>query len=320
VTPPPVAVAWFAGIAPVAVRGPAAVPWARLVDRLTDVPEYAAGLDKRSAPGWAPIVWSAGAERYRKAGNVGALSALVADLDALPGGLDGLDRAAAELRGNAPRGPVASAWHTSWSATVDTPRARLVMPLAKPCPAPHWPAVWAAAARWLHDAAELDLDPACKDAARWYLLPGLPVDAPAERWAGIGAASHPGAALDWRWLVAAYPEPVRDAPRPYAEPERTRPDADWRDLDARRAEGWMRGKVRALQGVPVGGRNTALLAALVDAYRLSAAGHLADRDHWCRELQRVAVERGLGANEASHALSRAAHIAGEKPGWTWPND
>lgn len=317
--PPPVAVAWFRGVEPVPVPGPAVLPWARLVDRLTTFPHLPAGLDKRAAPGWAPLAWAEGAPHRRAAVNVGALSALVFDLDALPGGLDALDRAAAELRGNAPRAPLACAWHTSWRSTEDEPRARLVLPLAEPCPVARWPAVWAAAARWLRAEVQLDPDPACKDAGRWYLLPGLPEDAARERWQGIGAASHPGAALDWRWLVADWPEPP-PPPSTARPPERTRPDADWRDLDARRAEGWMRGKVRALKAIPEGGRNTALLAALVDAYRLSAAGHLADRDRWCADLRHVARERGLGDAEVTHADKRAAHIAGEKAGWIWPND
>ncbi len=319
-SPPPVAVAWFAGIAPVPVRGPAAVPWARLVDRLTDVPEYAAGLDKLSAPGWAPIVWAAGAERHRKAGNVAALSALVADLDELPGGVDALDRAAAELRGNAPSGPVACAWHTSWRSTVDEPRARLVVPFAEPCPRSHWPLVWAAAARWLHAAAGLDLDPACKDAGRWYLLPGLPVDAPAERWAGIAAASHPGGALDWRWLATAYPEPARAAPRPYTEPERTRPDADWRSRDARRAAAWLDAAERAVANAAPGGRNSRLYGACKDAARMAAAGLIDDLPARLDALTRAAEHAGLSTDETEATVESGAEQGAKVGGWTWPND
>lgn len=317
--PPPVAVAWFRGVEPVPVRGPAAVPWARLVDRLTDVPVYAAGLDKRAAPGWAPIVWKAGAELHRKAANVGALSALVADLDALPGGLDGLDRAAAELRGNAPRGPVACAWHTSWRSTEDEPRARLVIPFAEPCPASHWPAVWAAGARWLHAAAGLDLDPKCKDTGRWYLLPGLPKDAAPERWQGIGAASHPGAALDWRWLAAAYPEPPPPAPAP-RPPERTRPDADWRSRDARRAAAWLDAAERAAENAAPGGRNSRLYGACKDAARMAAAGLIDDLPARLNALARAAERAGLSPAEVRSTVASGAADGAEVGGWTWPND
>lgn len=317
--PPPVAVAWFRGVEPVPVPGPAVLPWARLVDRLTTFPHLPAGLDKRAAPGWAPLAWAEGAPHRRAAVNVGALSALVFDLDALPGGLDALDRAAAELRGNAPRGPLACAWHTSWRSTADEPRARLVIPFAEPCPAARWELVWAAGARWLRAEVQLEPDTKCSDKGRWYLLPGLPKDAPAERWEGIGASAHPGAALDWRWLVAAWPEPP-PPPRPPRSPERTRPDADWRSRDARRAAAWLDAAERAVENAAPGGRNSRLYGACKDAARMHAAGLVDDLSARLDALARAAERARLSPAEVRSTVASGAADGAEVGGWTWPND
>jgi hypothetical protein len=92
------AVAWFEGIAPHPAGG-AVLSWERLRARLTDCRTLPAGADKRGAPGWAPVAWGDGKPHRRAAENVGALSCLVLDFDALPpGGLAVLEAAAKRLK------------------------------------------------------------------------------------------------------------------------------------------------------------------------------------------------------------------------------
>jgi hypothetical protein len=112
---------------------------------------------------------------------------LVLDLD---GGLS-IDAALVRTTG------LDSVVHTSWSHTPDSPRFRLVLPLARPVPGARWADAWNAAV----DALGFPADPACKNANRRFLLPVQPPGAP------IGYALHrPGAALD---LLSLAPIPRR---------------------------------------------------------------------------------------------------------------
>jgi len=306
----PVAVAWFAGIAPEPAAGAAALPWPRLRARLTRFPELAAGLDKRAAPGWAPVAWADGAPHRRAAANVGALSALVLDFDKLPpGGLADIEGAAEGLGR-------AACWHTSWSHADQTPKGRLILPFATPCPVAQWPRVWGAGARWAA-AAGLEVDTACRDPGRWYLLPGLPVDAEPARWEAVAAGIVEGEPLSWRWFAAAWPEPP---PPPVTLPprERTRTAAAWADHERRRADALLSGHERGLGGRGPGSRNNAAFMAGLTLGGLAQNG-LVDAERWAARLVAAAVIAGLGEREAWAAV-RSGMGSGAAQPWVWPED
>jgi len=291
------AVAWFAGIDPDPVGG-AVMTWPRLRPRLTRCPELEAGLDKRAAPGWAPVAWALGQPHRRKAENVGALSCLVLDCDKLPP--EGL----AVLEGAAERLGRAACWHTSWSHTPERPKARLVLPFATPCPVAQWPRVWGAGQRWA--AAEgLEVDTACRDPGRWYLLPGLPADASPERWDAVAAGMVEGPPLDWRWFAAAWPPPP---PPPLAMPprERTRTAAEWADQGRRKALGWFEHRARSLAGAPPGGRDTSCYTGARWVGSAVAGGVIdaGEGEGWCSTLIGAAVACGHPEHRARAAVGR----------------
>lgn len=151
-------------------------------------------------PLWAPATF---AGRQRSADTVLEVSCLVLDFDH-----------GAHLAGVLERwGAWAHIVHTTWSHTVEAPRFRCVLPLARPVPAARWPACWAWAAQ--HDPA---IDPACKDASRGYFPPALQrPDAP--WWSGVHGAPR---LLDLLELVPDA-SPTRDASRPSSR--RVRPVA-----------------------------------------------------------------------------------------------
>ena len=161
------------------------VPWDHLVARLSRFPAVRPGLTKRDQPCWAPV-------RFRdadssRAVDVESVGALVLDLD---GGLS-IDAALERTSG------LDCVVHTSWSHTPESPRFRLILPLARPVPGARWAEAWNAGV----DAMDLPADPACKNANRRFLLPVQPPGAP------IGFAVHrPGVALD---LLALAPMPRR---------------------------------------------------------------------------------------------------------------
>jgi len=308
-------VAWFAGIAPAPVRGAAAPTWRSLVGRLSTFPHLPAGTDKKAAPGWAPIAWADGAPRMRAAANVGAVSALVLDLDRLSD-LGQLEAAMQGLRAQAEQ-PAAAVAHSSWSHRPGAPKARLVLPFAEPVPVAQWPRVWAAGARWAAEVG-LEADPACKDPGRWYLLPGLPEDAGAERWDAVWAHAVDGAPLDWRWLAAAYPPPPPELPVLPVMRDRVMPADDWRDHERHRAARWMEGTVRAVAKTQSGGRNSRLLVAARDLGQLAAAG-LVDAAPWAAALTHAAIAAGLPASEVARTVASGEALGRKDPPWTWPN-
>lgn len=292
------AVAWFNGIDPAPVGG-AVMTWPRLRARLTRCPALEAGLDKRSAPGWAPLSWAAGQPHRRKAENVGALSCLVLDCDKLPP--DGLDL----LEGAAERLGRAACWHTSWSHSTEAPKARLILPFATPCPVAQWPRVWGAGQRWAA-AAGLEVDAACRDPGRWYLLPGLPADAAPERWDAVAAGMIEGPPLDWRWFAAAWPPPP---PLPLVTPpprERTRTAAEWADRGRRKALGWFEHRARALACAPPGGQSMACYGNARKVGQAVAGGVLSDGEgeDWCRTFTAAGVAAGLPEARAADSVAR----------------
>ncbi len=296
--PQGLAVVWFAGVNPEPAGG-GALSWPRLRARLTAFPELAAGLEKLGAPCWAPFAWAPGAAHRRKAENVGALSCLVLDCDKLPpGGLADLE-AAAEGLGRA------ACWHTSWSHTDAAPKARLVLPLATPCPVAQWPRVWGAGLRWAA-AAGLEADTACRDAARLYVLPGLPVDAEPARWEAVAAGMVEGPPLDWRWFAAAWPAPPPAAPATPPPRERTRTAGEWAERERRRVAGWFRYRVARLAVMPPGGQSMACYGNGRKIAQAVGAGHLsaAEGDDWCRAVVAAGVAAGLGEARAWDSVRR----------------
>jgi len=106
---------------------------------------------------------------------------------------------------------------TTWSHTVEAPRFRVVLVLARPVPAEAWPQAWA----WAADRGAGTVDPACKDPSRLYLLPALrSTESPYQR-----LLHDPGGHLldlDWERL----PPVERPAEPPPGHAGRSRPPAD----------------------------------------------------------------------------------------------
>jgi hypothetical protein len=292
------AVAWFEGIDPHPAGG-AVLSWERLRARLTDCRTLPAGADKRGAPGWAPVAWGEGKPHRRAAENVGALSCLVLDFDALPpGGLAVLE-AAAERLGRA------ACWHTSWSHAPEHPKARLVLPFDRPCPASQWARVWGAGARWAAGEG-LAPDRACSDAGRWYLLPGLPEDAAPERWEACAAGMVEGAPLSWIWFAAAYPPPPPEPPTAPPPRERTRTAGEWADRGRRRALAWFEHRAGALAVMPPGGQSMACYGNARKVGQAVAGGVLGDGEgeDWCRTFTAAGVAAGLPEARAADSVAR----------------
>ncbi len=106
---------------------------------------------------WSPTVYRR--HETRGAAGVDAVTCLVLDYD----DGTGIEEAVAAWEG----------WpllvHSSWSHTEEHPRFRLVLPLAEPIPATHWPSAWA----WARDRSGGHIDEACKDPSRLYLRPAI---------------------------------------------------------------------------------------------------------------------------------------------------
>ena len=82
-------------------------------------------------------------------------------------------------------------FHTTWSHTEEHPKFRIVLPLAVPCPAAQFEALWA----WAHARAGGEFDAAPSGPASTYALPVVrSADAPRD------AGSHAGKLLDPREL------------------------------------------------------------------------------------------------------------------------
>ncbi len=157
-------VAWYNGRKVQAV-GSETTTWRELCARLTSCPVLATDTAKDAAPWWSPVEWGDGRPALRANDNVSALSCVVLDFDDLAdeGGLAAL-AAAAERLGRA------FAWHTSWSHAEDKPKARLILPLDRPCPAVLWPDLWGRMTAWARREG-LTADPKCRDVSRAYVLP-----------------------------------------------------------------------------------------------------------------------------------------------------
>jgi hypothetical protein len=121
---------------------------------LTDLLTSFEGLKaKRGGRCWSPTRYLESAVSRGDAG-VATVSSLVFDLDRVPpdpARLAGLYWIA----------------HTTWSHRPESPRWRVVLPLARPVAVSEWRDVWQRA----HAALCPEADPSCKDASRQYFLP-----------------------------------------------------------------------------------------------------------------------------------------------------
>lgn len=110
--------------------------------------------DKRALPAWSPARFIG---ETRRAIDVVELSCLVLDLDG--GDVSAVTNTWSD---------VSHVLHSTWSHTEESPRFRLVVPLAKPVPVASWSSAWAWAT-----ARTPTADPACKDPSRLYFRPAI---------------------------------------------------------------------------------------------------------------------------------------------------
>ena len=153
--------------------------------------------DKRKLSAWSPATLKPGARRAND--NVVEVSAIVLDYDSG-------DTSIAEAL--TPWSSWPAIVHTSWSNAEESPKFRIVVPLARPVPAAAWRWVWV----WASTLAAGTIDRACKDASRLYFLPYRRDGRPA-----FAALHDPGGWLcdpDWHraspadWERAGRPERV----------------------------------------------------------------------------------------------------------------
>jgi hypothetical protein len=107
---------------------------------------------KEALPLWSPALYRSGGHRQKS--DVLSVSMLVLDYD------DGTPIENAE----GIWGPWAHIVYTTPSHRPDTPRFRVVLPLAEPVEAKDWPQVWA----WAERRAGKTIDRKCKDESRMY--------------------------------------------------------------------------------------------------------------------------------------------------------
>ncbi|MGI8924873.1 MAG: DNA primase family protein [Fimbriimonadales bacterium] len=174
---------------------------------------------------WSPATYNT---PHRSAKNVESISCLVLDFD---------DGATPEHFEDAWEG-LERVCHTTYNHTADHPRWRVIFPLSSPVPASEWPAVWRKLAVALGGN---EGDEACKDASRFYFLPGCPP----ERLGIAHCDYYPGEPLD----PATYPDLPDEPPRaPSTKVGTGRPgdvyeaQAQWQDILA--LDGWQRVRMR----------------------------------------------------------------------------
>lgn len=123
-----------------------------------DACEREARYQKSSLRAWAPAVFN-GQRRKR---NVTHVTCYVLDVE------DGSTLSAAW--GAMPE--YSCVLHTSWNHTEESPRYRMVFPLAEPVPAEHWRKCWRHMYTRMVDRG-LQPDPKCVNADRLYFLPAV---------------------------------------------------------------------------------------------------------------------------------------------------
>ncbi len=206
--------------------------------------------DKRHGRCWSPTEYADGVNRRGNAG-VATVTALVFDLDRVAPDAKRLDN-------------ICWIGHTTWSHGPDSPRWRLVIPLAKPVGAASWSEVWyRARAAFCPEA-----DPACKDPGRAYWLPSCRVSASPQ------SVYHPGPLLDSANLLG---RPNASSDLPKASERMARNSLTPVD-DRRRGNAYMTNVLANLRAAQPGGRNAALNAAAWTLGRWVAAGALGQRE------------------------------------------
>ncbi|MEB2314105.1 MAG: virulence-associated E family protein [Sorangiineae bacterium] len=209
-------------------------------------------------PGWSPTR----CEPARRAlETVQSVSALCLDYD----GGTAIDDAAAAWTGTR------ALIHTTRKHTPDAHRFRVILPLSREVSPAEYSALWAAVDAKLGGV----VDPATKDASRFWYVPGCPLDAE------FIAREIEGEPLDVdAWL--APPAPAPTAPKRYA------------DAALRRA-------VTNVRGAAEGERNRTLNREAYSLAGLVAAGELQElevRDH----LMSAALAAGLPQGEAAKTV------------------
>lgn len=185
---------WVPGVRPIRRE----MTWPALVSGLT---RFRSAFEKARCPGWQPVRLTT---PYRRKENVREVSCLVLDLD------DGAEPEEAAAR----FAEWPHLWHTTWGSKPDAPKARLVIPLAAPCPARWFPRLWAWGQRRVGGAA----DEQSKDASRYFYLPA--VGPAGDCRFGVGTGAGPLDLRPWEDL----PETAEErAMRLYQERERNRP-------------------------------------------------------------------------------------------------
>ncbi|MBV9327471.1 MAG: HNH endonuclease [Chloroflexi bacterium] len=203
--------------------------------------------DKRQARCWAPTRYADGVSTRGNDG-VEAVTCLVFDCDRVEPDWARLE----------------AYWylaHTTYQHTPEHPRWRLVLPLAAPVAATHWPATW----RRAHHALCPESDPNCKDASRQYYLPSHPVGVQTESRCHVRRLLEPARLPDLpaeRAVLAMRRLPVASVPREPTERER------------RRGEAYLAKVIGDLAKVAAGGRNDALNRAAWKLGQWVAAGAL----------------------------------------------
>lgn len=135
------------------------IHWRELAGRLTTFDRPASG-EKTDLHAWSPCSYKSGTTRGAK--NVVEVSCIVLDIDSDSRPVS-IEEACKPWQG------VAHCVHTSWSHTVERPKFRVVIPLARAVKAKHWARVWA----WAERRAGVEVDGKCKDPSRLYFIPAL---------------------------------------------------------------------------------------------------------------------------------------------------
>lgn len=122
--------------------------------------------DTKSGPAWSPTQYAEGASRGN--GGVVAISAMVLDFD------HGADPEA--IRHHLERLGLEAWIHSTHSSTPESPRFRVVVPLAEPVLAAEWPAIWPRSRAYLDPEGRSDST--TSDPARIYYMPSAKPGAP----------------------------------------------------------------------------------------------------------------------------------------------
>jgi hypothetical protein len=181
---------------------------------------------------WSPA-WYVGARRGSE--NVVHLSCLVLDYD----------RGTTPTQGSAAWSEWFHIVHTTWSHTPDTPKFRLILPLAQPIPAVQWAPFW----DWAFEHGERAFDVATRSPGATFALPALrAVDAPREAWVvdgplldptALGYDAAPTPSADLRLIADSHFAPPPAPGRPGGDPAKRylelsaapRQPSEW-DVDA----------------------------------------------------------------------------------------